>query len=75
VPDGSPVDKPGWADLGLLAQCGARILRSKSPRAVKISGIIYEEGQLDSVILRLLDDQFEAAGQGRPNGTDSLRLN
>jgi hypothetical protein len=75
VPEGYAVGEPDWADLELLARCGAKILRRDSPRTVEIAGIVYEEGRLDSIIMRVHDDRFESAGQGRPNGTVNPRLN
>jgi hypothetical protein len=72
---GTDEDEPevGWPSLGLLRQCGARILRDETPRIVEIAGQRFCEGLLDHQILQLTDDAFEACGDGRLNRTDRAK--
>lgn len=69
VPEAVVITEPCWALEDVLRACGARILRAQEPRQVEIRGIRYEEGRLEAQILKAHDDAFQAAGQGRPNGT------
>jgi hypothetical protein len=66
--------KEGWPSHELLEACGARILRSDTPRVVEIEGERYVEGQLEHEIRQREDDRFEARYQGRPNGTKRLGM-
>jgi len=61
--------KEGWPSHELLEACGARILRSDTPRVVEIDGGRFVEGYLEHEIRQRLDERFEALGQGRPNMT------
>jgi len=62
----------GWPDHALLKALGAVFLSEQTPRIVKISGKIYQEGGMDGVLNRLTDDVHEALGEGRPHGTTKL---
>ena len=68
VPEELHFEQPGWPSMELLDRLGT-ILRAGSPRVVQIDGHVYSEGPLDDVIMKHQDDQFEAQGKGRPNGT------
>lgn len=57
------------ADLRLLRDVGAEILRARSPSVVRLHGEIYVEGTPDIARNKQLDDALEAVGRGRPHGT------
>jgi len=59
----------GWPSDQLLEGCGARFHRTETPRVVEIQGAQFVEGYLELEIRQLADDEFEAAGRGRPNET------
>ena len=63
----------GWPDVEVLTACGARHLRSESPRVVELNGERFTEGMLQHELDRLIDDVIERRGQGRPNRTARTR--
>jgi hypothetical protein len=63
----------GWPDVEVLTACGARLLRSESPRVVELNGERFVEGMLQHELDRLTDDMIERRGQGRPNHTARTR--
>ena len=69
VPDGVKAEE-GWPNDELLVACGCEIVRDKQPRVVRFKGKDYVEGALDAEITQIWDDQLEANGLGRPNGTE-----
>lgn len=69
LPEGDSRNKPGWAQLDLLARCGGKIVQAAGVRIVEIRGVVYTEGRFDYQLDQLNDDVFQQAGQGRPNGT------
>jgi hypothetical protein len=64
----------GWPRDELLVACGARVLRSQTPRVVQIAGERYTEGMLEHQILQVTDDASERRGRGRPNKTERGRI-
>jgi hypothetical protein len=64
----------GWPSEELLAACGAKVLRSETPRVVEIGGVRYTEGMLQHQILKVTDDLSERQGRGRPNRTQRSRV-
>ena len=75
VPVPTDLEAPeGWPSHELLEACGARIHREETPRVVEIAGRRFVEGYLDHEIDRIVDDRFEARGQGRPNKTKRLSI-
>jgi len=68
LPEGVCIDD-GWPSDETLVACGARFVRSRSPRVVEVAGRTYAEGMLDAAIDQIHDDEFERRGRGRPNGT------
>lgn len=60
---------PRWPTMELLEACGAKILRTETPRVVEINNRQFCEGLLENEILQASDNLFEAQGQGRPNKT------
>lgn len=69
VPEGVKAED-GWPSDELLIACGGEIVRGKQPRVVRFGEKTYTEGALDAEITRIWDDQLEAQGMGRPNGTE-----
>lgn len=61
-------DPIGWPSDELLLACGAKFV-SDEPRVVLLKGETFMEGALEFAIRTAHDNAFEAAGQGRPNGT------
>ncbi len=59
----------GWPSHELLEACGASFRRAETPRVVEVAGVQYIEGYLELEIRQLADEEFEAAGKGRPNET------
>jgi hypothetical protein len=75
VPIPTNLEAPeGWPSHEFLEACGARIQREETPRVVEIEGRRFVEGYLDHEIQRIVDDRFEARGQGRPNRTKRLAM-
>jgi hypothetical protein len=74
LPPAFGIDAVEYADEDLLRTCGAELLRSETPRAVRLRGRVFVEGALQHVINTQVDDFFEACGKGRPNGTGRAAL-
>lgn len=72
IPEAFTPHTKGWPDHDLLRALGGVILSESDPRIVQFQARIYKEGGLDAVLRRLEDDQAEAKGKGRPNGTTTL---
>jgi hypothetical protein len=68
IPEDVPVEG-GWPSEELLHLLGAEFLHDDQPRVVKIAGRTFCEGMLESRLNEILDDTFEAHGEGRPNQT------
>lgn len=68
IPRDVPVEK-GWPPEELLHSLGAEFLHDDQPRVVKIGGKTYCEGMLASTLDEIVDDAFEARGEGRVNNT------
>jgi len=62
----------GYPSHALLRTLGAVFISEGTPRMVQIGASMYQEGGMDAVIDRVNDDQSEAMGKGRPNGTTRL---
>jgi hypothetical protein len=52
-----------------MADCQAKV---HIYNTTQIGQTIYQEGGMDAVLRRLEDDNAEAMGKGRPNGTTKL---
>ena len=61
--------EPGWPSEGLLTAIGAKYIDNGATRVVEIDGRKFCEGILEETIRSLDDDEFEAQGLGRINGT------
>lgn len=64
----------------LIELCGGRFIREQQPQVVEFQTEgqepeHYVEGYRDHMIAQMHDDQFEARGQGRINGTDPRTVN
>ena len=59
----------GWPSDEVLLSCGANILVQEPTRVVEIGNRRFCEGLMESTIMTLEDDIFEAFGEGRPNET------
>ena len=68
IPDSIAVDK-GWPAEDFLETLGATFINRGSARVVKISGMRFCEGLLESTIRSLDDDLFESQGKERINET------
>ena len=63
----------GWPSRELLEALGAVFLSDSTPRVVQYGQTMYAEGGMDAVLRRREDDQAEAMGKGRPQGTTRLQ--
>ncbi|MBI3246533.1 MAG: hypothetical protein HYZ50_08510 [Deltaproteobacteria bacterium] len=63
----------GWPSQELLEALGGVFLSNSTPRVVQYGQTVYVEGGMDAVLRRLEDDQAEAMGKGRPQGTTRLQ--
>lgn len=68
IPDGVETET-GWPSEEVLLAVGAKYIDQGAARVVEIDGRRFCEGLLEETIRSLADDQFEADGQGRLNGT------
>lgn len=71
IPENVPAE-PGWPSEELLRSLGAEVLHDGQPRVVEIDGRKFCEGMLESRLNEIVDDEFEARGQGRLNQTKKL---
>jgi len=61
---------PCHARIKDLQALGFEILdRPEYERAVRFRGELFFEGGMEAIVRELWDNQLEAAGEGRPNGT------
>jgi hypothetical protein len=68
IPDHLPAE-PGWPSEALLGSLGAEFLHDGEPRVIEIAGRTFCEGMLESRLNEIVDDAFEARGEGRLNQT------
>lgn len=68
IPEGVPAET-GWPSEALLHALGAEFLHFDQPRVVEIAGRKFCEGMLASRLNEIVDDVFEARGEGRLNQT------
>jgi hypothetical protein len=73
IPEDVPVER-GWPAEELLHSLGAEFLHDDQPRVVKIAGGTFCEGMLESRLNEIVDDAFEARGEGRVNKTKKSLL-
>lgn len=73
IPEHVPAET-GWPSEELLRSLGAEVLHDDQPRVVKIAGRTFCEGMLESRLNELIDDAFEARGEGRLNQTKKSPL-
>jgi hypothetical protein len=61
---------PCHAQIEDLQTLGFEIIDSPAfERAVRFRGELFVEGCMEALVREFADNQFEAAGKGRPNGT------
>lgn len=58
-----------WPEDETIIAAGGTFVRQETPRVVAINGRTFTEGGMQMLVDRVHDDQAEAAGLGRPNGT------
>lgn len=68
IPEHLPAER-GWPTEELLRSLGAQFLHDEQPRVVEIAGRTFCEGMLESRLNEIVDDAFEALGEGRLNKT------
>jgi hypothetical protein len=71
IPDTIFAEK-GWPSTELLKAVGAKFIDDGLARVVEISGRIFCEGLLDSIIFSVVDKVFERQGRGRRNKTPKI---
>lgn len=64
-----PVTSPQWPSLEVLQDCGAVVIRDSVPLRCSLNGREFTWCVSDASIHSIWDDQLEAKGMGRPNGT------
>jgi hypothetical protein len=64
----------GWPTDEALVDAGGRFLRFDTPRCVAFGEETFTEGTFDFQRATVMDDIFEADGEGRPNGTRRTEL-
>ena len=62
----------GWPSTELLKTLGAKFIDDGLARVVEISGRIFCEGLMDSIVLSVTDEVFERQGCGRVNKTPKI---
>jgi hypothetical protein len=71
IPDTVFAEK-GWPSNELLKALGAKFIDDDLARVVEISGRIFCEGLMDSIIYSVVDEVFERQGRGRRNNTSKI---
>jgi hypothetical protein len=64
----------GWPTNEAIVAAGGRFLRLETPRCVAFGEETFTEGTFDFKRATVMDDLFEADGEGRPNGTRRTEL-
>jgi hypothetical protein len=71
IPDTIFAEK-GWPSNELLKALGAKCIDDDLARVVEISGRVFCEGLMDSIIYSVVDEVFERQGRGRRNKTPKI---